>query len=82
MPSPEMRIEVGRMLHDIRMSDRIVRVQSTEQSVWYLSFFTFSPLKKTKPRPVKGRGYQLVIPPVTLVRFLLPTHNGNYTPFL
>ena len=72
MPRPDMRIKVGRTHHDIRMSGRIVRVRSTEQSVWHRCLvFCFSTLKTKKPRPVKGRGYTLVIPPVTIVRFLI-----------
>ena len=33
---PDMSIKVERKLHDMRMSDRIVRVRSTEQFVWHL----------------------------------------------
>ena len=36
MTHPDMSIKVERKLHDMRMSDRIVRVRSTEAFVWHL----------------------------------------------
>ena len=36
MTRPDMSIKVERKLHDMRMSDRIVRVRSMEQFVWHL----------------------------------------------
>ena len=33
---PNMSIKVERELHDMRILGRIVRVRSTEQSVWHL----------------------------------------------
>ena len=38
MTRPNMSIKVERKLHDMRMLGRIVKVRSTEQSVWHHGF--------------------------------------------